>query len=214
MGICAPGRRVKVALIRDLRRDDGGGAGAVRTHGVQADPWMTLVGYFNSMRELARHAAPGRGRREEPLAPRRPARSSQAQLCRIVQELTSRISATDIRPLLDRMKAKFDPHVDAGVSSCAERGSVDSHAAVAVRRDSGHQHDLGGRGRAAAGPDGCGGATEDHRGVHPGHQPRGPQPSGTGCARCTTGRARATYRTTKRSSTTTRRSTSTWRRCR
>ncbi len=54
IGICAPGRRLKVALIRvyvallsaaqTLYEKKG--------YGKEADPWMTLVGYFNSMREL------------------------------------------------------------------------------------------------------------------------------------------------------------------
>jgi hypothetical protein len=54
LGICAPGRRLKVALIRvyisllaaaqTLYEKQG--------YGASADPWMTLVGYFNSLREL------------------------------------------------------------------------------------------------------------------------------------------------------------------
>ena len=54
IGICAPGRRLKVALIRvyvallsaaqTLYEKKG--------YGKEVDPWMTLIGYFNSMREL------------------------------------------------------------------------------------------------------------------------------------------------------------------
>jgi superfamily II DNA or RNA helicase len=79
---------------------------------VKADAWMTLVGYFNAMLELA-----GMRRLAEDDVKSRLSRADLRGLrrrsIRIVQELTSRISATDIRPLLDRMKAKFDPQVDA-----------------------------------------------------------------------------------------------------
>jgi len=54
IGICASGRRLKVALIRvyvallsaaqTLYEKNG--------YGKEVDPWMTLIGYFNSMREL------------------------------------------------------------------------------------------------------------------------------------------------------------------
>ena len=44
----------------------------------------------------------------------------------------------------------------------------------ADRRASGHEHDLRRCGRAEAGADGGGRPAQDHRGVHPGHEPRGP----------------------------------------
>ena len=53
LGICAPGRRLKAALIRVYVALWLSAAGAVRAGtAAAADPWMTLVGYFNSMREL------------------------------------------------------------------------------------------------------------------------------------------------------------------
>jgi ribosomal protein L24E len=112
VGICAPGRRVKVALIRTYVAMMAAAQEMWETYGVKADAWMTLVGYFNAMLELA-----GMRRLAEDDVKSRLSRADLRGLrrrsIRIVQELTSRISATDIRPLLDRMKAKFDPQVDA-----------------------------------------------------------------------------------------------------
>jgi hypothetical protein len=112
VGICAPGRRVKVALIRTYVAMMAAAQEMFELHGAKADAWMTLVGYFNAMLELA-----GMRRLAEDDVKSRLSRADlrglRKRTLRIVQELTSRVSATDIRPLLDRMKAKFDPQVDA-----------------------------------------------------------------------------------------------------
>ena len=52
LGICAPGRRLKAAMIRVYLAALSGGQKLFEAHGADADPWMTLVGYFNSLREL------------------------------------------------------------------------------------------------------------------------------------------------------------------
>ena len=52
MGICAPGRRLKAALIRVYVAFLSAGQVLFEKYGLDADPWMTLVGYFNSLREL------------------------------------------------------------------------------------------------------------------------------------------------------------------
>ena len=52
IGICAPGRRLKAALIRVYVAFLSAGQVLFEKHGLDADPWMTLVGYFNSLREL------------------------------------------------------------------------------------------------------------------------------------------------------------------
>ena len=72
---------------------------------------------------------------------------------------------------------------------------------------------LGRRGRAAARTHGRRRSAEDHRRVHPGHEPRRARHPASS-ARCSTGRGRATSPTTSGSSTTTRPSTSTSRRSR
>ena len=110
VGICAPGRRLKVALIRvyvallsagqDLYEKKG--------YGKEADPWMTLVGYFNSMREL------GGMRRlvDDDVRTRLGRWTSGAWPTRLldsVDELTSRKDSTDIPEMLDQLEVAFDP---------------------------------------------------------------------------------------------------------
>src|SRR5262249_31498971 len=52
LGICSPGRRLKVALIRVYVAFLSAAQQLYERYGKAADPWMSLVGYFNSMREL------------------------------------------------------------------------------------------------------------------------------------------------------------------
>ena len=51
-GHLRPGRRVKAALIRVYVAQLCAAQALYEQYGADADPWMTLVGYFNSMREL------------------------------------------------------------------------------------------------------------------------------------------------------------------
>jgi hypothetical protein len=114
LGICAPGRRLKVALIRvyvaflaaaqQLYEE--------RAHGKDVDPWMTLVGYFNSMRELG-----GMRRLVDDDVRTRLGKINQRGLTRRslyeVQELTSRKSSAEIPEVLDRLEVPFDLERDA-----------------------------------------------------------------------------------------------------
>ena len=106
LGICATGRRLKAATIRVYTAILAASQDMFERAGDKADPWMTLVGYFNSMREL------GGTRRlvdddiqqrlnkmdRRGLAPRRRL---------MVEELTSRKSSTDIPKVLDWMETPF-----------------------------------------------------------------------------------------------------------
>ena len=115
-GIFAPGVRHKTALIRVYTAFL---SAAQYLYGVDAlgqdvDPWMTLVGYFNSLRELGgmkratddsinvRLRRMGRANR-----PGMTYRSLGAY--RGVAELTSRRSATEIPEILDQLGIQFDP---------------------------------------------------------------------------------------------------------
>ena len=60
IGICAPGRRLKACLIRVYVAFLSPAQALFEKYGEAADPWMTLVGYFNSPAGTRRHAAPGR----------------------------------------------------------------------------------------------------------------------------------------------------------
>src|SRR5690606_30512922 len=52
LGVCAPGTRLKTVLIRVYAAFMAAAQKLFDDYGEDADPWMTLVGYFNSMREL------------------------------------------------------------------------------------------------------------------------------------------------------------------
>lgn len=111
VGICAPGRRMKAALIRIYTAALASAQVVYEKYGVLADPWMTLVGYFNSLREL------GGTRRlvEDDIrsALRRTDRRGLARrLLRPPEEMTSRRSSIEIPFLLDRLELPFDPAKD------------------------------------------------------------------------------------------------------
>jgi hypothetical protein len=79
-----------------------------------ADPWMTLTGYFNSIRELA-----GTRRLVEDDIRNRLRDADQRGLAKrqirfgAVEELTSRKTGTDIPKILERLEAIFDKAQDA-----------------------------------------------------------------------------------------------------
>jgi Helicase conserved C-terminal domain len=100
LGVCAPGRRFKQVLIRvyvaQLRA-------AWRVLGNQpgeaADAYMTLVGYFNSLRELG-----GMRRLVEDDVQSRLFRADEENRGRlIIEELTSRKTAAEIPRVLDQL---------------------------------------------------------------------------------------------------------------
>jgi hypothetical protein len=115
IGINAPGIRHKTALIRTYTSLLSAAQALYEKYGAAADPWMTLVGYFNSLREL------GSMRRavDDSVAARLRRMNERGQTRRTltpysVEELTSRLSATDIPDKLDQLEQKFDP--DGGKS--------------------------------------------------------------------------------------------------
>jgi hypothetical protein len=117
LGICAHGVRLKSAEIRLAEILLIAGQSLFDAYGVAADPYMTVVGYFNATRELAgmrryldddvttrvrRHGRP-RGLSER-------IQSQTGMLA--IEELTSRISSADISSVLKRLEAGFDPDLD------------------------------------------------------------------------------------------------------
>src|SRR6266487_4939389 len=109
MGICASGRRLKAALIRVYVAYLSAGQYLYEKYGKAADPWMTLVGYFNSINELG-----GTRRLVEDDVRSRLLRMEQRGLAKrnppFMEELTSRKSSTDIPEVLDRLEQVFDPN--------------------------------------------------------------------------------------------------------
>jgi hypothetical protein len=112
LGICASGRRLKAALIRVYVAYLSAGQYLYLRYGKAADPWMTLVGYFNSMNELG-----GMRRLVEDDVRSRLNKMEQRGLAKrnapILEELTSRKSSTDIPEVLDKLERVFDPTRDA-----------------------------------------------------------------------------------------------------
>ena len=117
LGICAHGVRLKSAEIRLAEILLIAGQSLFDAYGAAADPYMTVVGYFNATRELAgmrryldddvttrvrRHGRP-RGLSER-------IQSQTGMLA--IEELTSRISSADISSVLKRLEAGFDPALD------------------------------------------------------------------------------------------------------
>ena len=114
IGICAPGTRMKTVLIRVYAAYMAAAEVLYDKYGRSADPWMTLVGYFNSLREL------GGMRRvvDDALRTRLRNMDERGLAQRFVgpwnvDELTSRKSAAAIPRILDRLEAVFDPVLEA-----------------------------------------------------------------------------------------------------
>ncbi|WP_249019141.1 DISARM system helicase DrmA [Conexibacter sp. S30A1] len=101
LGVCAPGRRFKQVLIRTyVAQLRAAWTVLGRQPGSEADAYMTLVGYFNSLREL------GGMRRlvEDDIQSRMFGdRGGEGRGRLIVEELTSRKTASDIPDVLDRL---------------------------------------------------------------------------------------------------------------
>lgn len=108
LGICAPGRRLKASLIRVYVALLAGAQHLFEKYGEHADPYMTLVGYFSSLRELG-------GMRRiayddiSAILQRTARRGLANRFINNIEELTSRKSATDIPDILDRLEYQFVP---------------------------------------------------------------------------------------------------------
>jgi hypothetical protein len=108
LGICAPGQRLRTVLIRVYVAYLSAAQALYEQYGKEVDPYMTLVGYFNSMRELG-----GMRRAVEDAVSSRVRKMRDRGLANrftdSIEELTSRKSAADIPLILDRLEAVFDP---------------------------------------------------------------------------------------------------------
>ncbi|HEY6331057.1 MAG TPA: helicase-related protein, partial [Blastocatellia bacterium] len=123
VGICAPGRRLKVALIRTYVALLSAGQTLYekKGYGKHADAWMSLIGYFNSMRELG-----GMRRLVDDDVKTRLWKMDQRGLAKrtiyTVDELTSRKDSTDIPLVLDHLEAGFDPNTEARRKELQRKG--------------------------------------------------------------------------------------------
>jgi hypothetical protein len=125
LGICTFGRRYPVAMIRVYVALMGAAQKLYEKYDNLADPWMTLTGYFNSIRELA-----GTRRLVEDDIRARLRDADQRGLAKrqvrynAVEELTSRKSGTDIPKILERLETIFDKAQDAQRVADAKAGKI------------------------------------------------------------------------------------------
>lgn len=122
MGVCAPGRSRPSVLIRVyvavLAAAQWLWDNAADEHRYLVDPYMTLLGYFNSLREL------GGMRRlvDDDVSTRtfmiergdRPGLAQRRMYPDGTQELTSRIRSSRIPDLLDQLEVPFPPATEKG----------------------------------------------------------------------------------------------------
>lgn len=126
IGVCATGVRLTAAEIRLATVLMAAGQLLLDTDPNAADPYLTLVAYFNATRELAGMArfmqddvqtALGRGLPWSRL----PQRRGTAFGALSVAELTSRVSSSVITTTLDQMAVPFDPEFDTTAARQARR---------------------------------------------------------------------------------------------
>jgi len=125
LGVCAPGRSLKAALIRTFVAYLSAGQLLYEKYDTAADPWMTTVGYFNSLRELG-----GMRRMLDEDVRNRLRHMDRRGLARRVlhvpEELTSRKQSTDIPEILDRLERGFSKADDLRRIELAKSGSTES----------------------------------------------------------------------------------------
>ncbi|MRI31380.1 helicase [Endozoicomonas sp. OPT23] len=116
LGICSPGSSRPAMLIRIYTALLSASQALFNRFGQLADPYMTTVGYFNSLRELG-----GMKRLAEDDVRTRSYRVQMSQVARPgleqravnnTDELTARVSGKDIPKKLDQLEIKFRADID------------------------------------------------------------------------------------------------------
>ncbi|RDS82243.1 helicase [Dyella monticola] len=116
LGVCSPGSSRPAMLIRVYTAFLTAAQSLFDHFGDPADPYMTMVGYFNSLRELggmrrlAEDDVQTRSYRVQMSMVERPALAQRS--VNIVRELTSRVSSQDIPKYLDDLEVKFRAELD------------------------------------------------------------------------------------------------------
>ena len=118
LGICSPGSSRPAVLIRVYVAMLTAAQSLFERFGQVADPYMTVVGYFNSLRELggmrrlAEDDVQTRAYRVNMSDVDRPGLSQRS--ARNIDELTSRVSSKDIPKKLDQLEQKFNATFENG----------------------------------------------------------------------------------------------------
>lgn len=117
LGVCSPGSSRPAMLIRVYTAFLTAAQALFDRFGEPADPYMTMVGYFNSLRELggmkrlAEDDVQTRSYRVQMSMVERPALAQRS--VSNIRELTSRVSSQDIPKYLDNLEVKFKAEFDA-----------------------------------------------------------------------------------------------------
>jgi hypothetical protein len=129
-GVLAPGERLKTVEIRVVSALMEHAQYLLDRHGSLADPYMTVVDYFTSTRELAgmRRLA------EDDVADRLASRSVRTRRRRPrVEELTGRMPSSKIAESLAELELPFDPGFDSTVAMDEYRASAEVRERAASR---------------------------------------------------------------------------------
>lgn len=116
LGICSPGSSRPAMLIRVYTAALTGAQALFDRFGKVADPYMTMVGYFNSLRELggmkrlAEDDVQTRAYRVQMSMVQRPGLAQRSVMN--IRELTSRVSNQDIPKYLDQLEVMFKSEWD------------------------------------------------------------------------------------------------------
>lgn len=117
LGVCSPGSSRPAMLIRVYTAFLTAAQALFNRFGESADPYMTMVGYFNSLRELggmrrlAEDDVQTRSYRVQMSMVERPALAQRS--VNNIRELTSRVSSQDIPKYLDHLEVKFKASLNA-----------------------------------------------------------------------------------------------------
>lgn len=136
LGVCSPGSSRPAMLIRVYTAFLTAAQALFDRFGERADPYMTMVGYFNSLRELggmkrlAEDDVQTRSYRVQMSMVERPALAQRS--VSNIRELTSRVSSQDIPKYLDNLEVKFKAEFDAGAGKYVTRWKEGDTRAIDV----------------------------------------------------------------------------------
>lgn len=136
LGVCSPGSSRPAMLIRVYVAFLTAAQALFDRFGQAADPYMTTVGYFNSLRELGgmkrlcEDDVQTRSYRVEMSAVGRPGLAQRSVAN--VRELTSRVSSRDIPKYLDQLEVKFNATFDSAEDAYVTRWAEGQARAIDV----------------------------------------------------------------------------------
>ena len=136
LGVCSPGSSRPAMLIRVYTAFLTAAQELFDHFGEPADPYMTMVGYFNSLRELggmkrlAEDDVQTRSYRVKMSMVERPALAQRS--ISNIRELTSRVSSQDIPKYLDNLEVKFKSEFDTATGKYVTRWQEGDTRAIDV----------------------------------------------------------------------------------